>query len=254
MSTNILPFPIQTPAPSPTSQLIPTVQACTKCRFVKGCLLHVMTPAERAELAQQVVVSAPAKRGQHLYHQGDKMAGLYLLRAGAVKSYLDNEDGCEQVAEFYFPGDILGFDGFVDQRHMSAAIALETVSVCMIPYAQLISFAARVPDFWLALMRGASQRIIEADRHMLVLGQRSAPCRLAGFLLDMSEKFAGRGCSRTEFNLPMSRQDIANYLSVAVETVSRLLGDLQRLGAILVDRRFIRICAREMLAQMAAEG
>lgn len=182
------------------------------------------------------------------------MNAFYMLRAGSVKSYLDSEDGCEQVAAFHFPGDILGFDAMAERRHMSSAIALETVAYCTIPYERVMSLITSVPGLWSALMRGAASHIVDAEQHALLLGQKSAPARLASFLLALSHRFAARGCSATEFNLSMSRQDIANYLAVAVETISRLFTDLQRKGALTVDRRFIRISSVKALEDMANEG
>jgi CRP/FNR family transcriptional regulator len=182
------------------------------------------------------------------------MNALYMVRAGSVKSYIDSEDGCEQVAAFHFPGDILGFDALAERRHMSSAMALETVAFCTVPYDRVLDLAASVPGLWSALMRGAANHIVGAEQHTMLLGQRTAPARLAAFLLSLSHRFAARGCSPVEFNLPMSRQDIANYLAVAVETISRLFTDLQRRGALQVDRRFVKIRQIKVLEALASEG
>ena len=254
MQKNITPFPLRRPGLSSTATLRRVEPTCSKCNSAKDCLLEVVEPALRDELSQQIIAASSVKKDGYLYHQGDDMAGIHLLRGGAVKSYLNNESGDEQVVAFHVPGDVLGFDGLVDGRYKTTAIALETVSVCFIPYAQLTSFAGSSPQFWLALMQGAGRRIVEADRLALVLGQQSARCRLANFLINLSERFAARGCSPTAFNLPMGRRDIANYIAVADETLSRLLGEMQRLGAIIVERRLIRICGWKILKAMTIEG
>lgn len=246
MLNNVISFP---PPTSPGA-----VASCTNCRSSNACLVRSLDPAQRNDLAKYVLTSAPIKRGEHLFRQGETMNGLYMLRAGSVKSYIDSADGCEQVAAFHFPGDILGFDAIAERRHMSSAIALETAAFCSIPYERVMSLAAAVPGFWTALMRGAAHRIVDAEQHALLLGQKSAPARLAAFLLGLSHRFSARGCSRNEFNLSMSRQDIANYLAVAVETISRLFTELQRQGAITVDRRFVRIRSIEALEIMAVGG
>lgn len=227
---------------------------CTHCRSTTPCMVRSLPLEKRDELARYISAAAPIARGEHLFRQGEVMNALYLVRAGAVKSYIDSEDGCEQVAAFHFPGDVLGFDALAARHHMSSAMALETVAFCTIPYERILSLAATVPGLWSALMRGAANQIVDAEQHSMLLGQRSAPARLAAFLLSMSHRFSSRGCSPTEFNLPMSRQDIANYLAVAVETVSRLFTDLQRRGALDVERRFIRIRKIEVLEKMASEG
>ncbi len=242
MLTNVLSFPN------------PVLTSCTNCRSTTACLVRALDANVRGEVAKHVLTSAPIRRGEHLFRQGEQMTGLYMLRAGSVKSYLDSEDGCEQVAAFHFSGDILGFDALAERRHASSAIALETTAFCVIPYEKVATLATAVPGFWSALMRGAACRIVDAEQHALLLGQKSAAARLAAFLLALSHRFQARGCSRNEFNLTMSRQDIANYLAVAVETVSRLFTDLQRQGAIDVDRRFVRIRSLDALRAMASDG
>jgi len=246
MSDNVISFP---PAVAP-ERLV----SCLECRSANACLMRSLDEPLRQQLARFVFTSAPIKRGELLFRQGEPLQGLYMLRAGTVKSSLDSTDGCEQVVAFHFPGDILGLDALAEGRHMSSAIALETVAFCSISYDRIMSLAGTAPSFCTALMRGAANRLVAAEQHALLLGQKSAPARLATFLLGLSHHFSVRGCSRDEFNLSMSRQDIANYLAVAVETISRLLTELQRQGAISVDRRFIRICAREVLEEMAYDG
>lgn len=226
---------------------------CVNCRSATPCLVRTLPLEKRDEIARHVSAATPVARGEHLFRQGQSMNALYMVRAGAVKSYIDSEDGCEQVAAFHFPGDILGFDALAERRHMSSATALETVAFCTIPYDRVLGLASVVPGLWSALMRGAANHIVDAEQHAMLLGQRSAPARLASFLLSLSHRFAARGCSSVEFNLPMSRQDIANYLAVAVETISRLFSDLQRRGGLEVDRRFIRIRKMGLLESMANE-
>ena len=232
----------------------PGATACANCRSSTPCLVRTLPAERRDEIARYVSAVAPIPRGEHLFRQGQSMNAFYMMRAGAVKSYIDSEDGCEQVAAFHFPGDILGFDALAERRHMSSAMALETVAFCTVPFDRVLDLTTAVPGLWSALMRGAANHIVDAGQHAMLLGQRSAPARLAAFLLSLSHRFAARGCSAIEFNLPMSRQDIANYLAVAVETISRLFSDLQRRGALDVDRRFVKILQMQVLETLANEG
>lgn len=102
-------------------------------------------------------------------------------------------------------------------------------------------------------MRSAARQMMEKNNHALLLGQKSAQAFRQPPAVS-SNRFAARGCSRTEFNLSMPRQDIANYLSLAVETVSRLFGDLQIQGIISVDRRYVRILSLEKPRAIAGES
>lgn len=241
MADNVISFP-------------PLNATCGNCRWSKFCVARVLEPDTRSQAAKNLVCSGPLRRGAHLFRQGDELKSLYIVRSGSVKAYIDSEDGCEQTVAFHFPGDLLGFDAIAGEVHQSSAVALETTAVCSIPYARLAVVAIEVPALWNELMRAAAMQLMDKQSHALLLGQKSAQARFATFLLFMSHRFAARGLSRTEFNLSMSRQEIANYLAVAVETISRLFTDLQRRGVLEVDRRFIRIRSLEGLNELAHEG
>ncbi len=241
MADNIISFP-------------PLNVSCSSCRWSRFCVARVLEPESRGQAAKNLVCSGPLRRGAHLFRQGDELKSLYVVRSGSVKAYIDSEDGCEQTVAFHFPGDLLGFDAIAGEAHQSSAVALETTAICSIPYARLTAVAIEVPALWNELMRAAAMQLIDKQSHALLLGQKSAQARFATFLLFISNRFAARGCSRTEFNLSMSRQEIANYLAVAVETISRLFSDLQRRGVLEVDRRFVRIRALEVLNGLAHEG
>jgi CRP/FNR family transcriptional regulator len=232
----------------------PLSASCSSCRWTKFCVARVLDPENRAQVAKNMVCSGPLRRGSHVFRQGDDLKSLYVVRSGSVKCYIDSEDGCEQIVAFHFPGDLLGFDAIADGRHQSSAIALETTAVCSLPYHRLAQVAIEVPALWNEIMRAAASQVMEKQNHALLLGQKSAQARLAIFLLYMSNRFAARGCSRSEFNLSMSRQEIANYLAVAVETISRLFSDFQRRGILEVDRRYVKIVSLTALKDLALEG
>lgn len=241
MTDNVISFP-------------PLNATCGNCQWSKFCVAMGLEPEARVQAAKTMACSVPMRRGVHLFRQGDELKSLYIVRSGSVKCYVDSEDGCEQTVAFHFPGDMLGFDAVATGAHHSSALALETTAVCSVPFARLNTVAVEVPALWQALMRAAGTQLADKQNHALLLGQKSAQARFAIFLLFISQRFAARGCSRTEFNLSMSRQEIANYLAVAVETISRLFTDLQRRGVLEVDRRFVRILSLSALSELAHEG
>jgi CRP/FNR family transcriptional regulator len=241
MQTNVISFPA-------------SAVSCANCRWSKFCVARNLDAAGKAEVSKHVICSGPIRRGEHLFRQGDALQAFHVVRAGSVKSYLDSEDGCEQAIGFHYPGDMLGFDALAEGRYSTSAVALETTAYCSIPYDRVLTLANALPALWQEVMRAAAGQVMEAQNHALLLGQKSAPARLANFLLYLSNRFAARGLSRTEFNLSMSRQEIANYLAVAVETISRLFTELQRQGMIEVDRRFVRILSTDGLKELAYEG
>lgn len=232
----------------------PVTAACGSCRWSSFCVIGCVDAEHRTQTAKSLACNGPLPRGTHIFRQGDTLKNLYIVKSGSVKCYLDSEDGCEQTVAFHFSGDLMGFDAVADGRHQTSAIPLETTAVCALPYQGLFQCAVQSPPLLHEFMRVSAAQLAEKQHHALLLGQKSAQARFANFLLSLSNRFAARGCSRSEFNLSMSRQEIANYLAVAVETISRLFSDFQRRGVLQVDRRFISIRSLTMLREVAAEG
>jgi len=239
MATNIIDFP-------------KVALACGECRWNRSCVASACS-ATNAE-ANGLRCSAPLKRNSHVFRQGQALDYLYVLRSGSAKSYFDNADGLEQIVAFHFPGDLLGFDAVATGQHQTTTAVLETAALCRIPFHSVDNVAARAPKLWAEVMRAAAHQITEKNHHALLLGQKSALARFASLLVYLSNRFAARGCSRLEFNLSMPRQDIANYLSLVVETVSRLFTELHERRVIAVERRNVRILSLEQLRALAADG
>jgi CRP/FNR family transcriptional regulator len=224
--------------------------SCSDCSLTGLCLPHGMDGGEIEELEKIVKRLPPMQSGQHLYRAGDKGRSLYAVRSGAAKSYCITESGDEQVLGFTLPGELVGLDGLSDGFYTSSSIVLETSSVCEMPFESLESLCASLPGLNRQIMRIAAKEI-SADQQMLMqLGKRTAEERLASFLLSLSSRFRQRGLSATEFNLPMSRQDIGNYLGLAIETVSRLFAHFQEQGLLRVNRKQITIIDLERLKAM----
>jgi len=215
--------------------------SCQNCTLADLCLPHGMCQEEVEKLDAIVLRQPPLQPGQHLYRPGDKSHALFALRSGALKSYCITEDGEEQVLGFTLPGELTGMDGLNGGSYASAAVVLETSSICELPYSRLEGLCNELPGLQRQLLSVVGKEIT-SDQHMLMLlGKRTAEERLASFLLSLSTRYKQRGLSATEFNLPMSRQDIGNYLGLAIETVSRLFAQFQDKGILKVNRRQIII-------------
>ena len=149
-------------------------------------------------------------------------------------------DGTEKILGFYLPGELLGLDGLDQHRHPSTATVLETTAVCELPYERLKALCYRNPQLQGRLM-ACLGRELSREHHCLLMGQRPAESRLAQFLLDYSSRLKARQLSATEFVLPMSRSELANFIGVASETVSRLIKRFQDEGTVQIDHRQILI-------------
>ncbi len=224
--------------------------SCQNCTLADLCLPHGMEQRELEKLDSIVVRHNPYQPGQHLFRPGDSSHALYAVRSGALKSYCITEDGDEQVLGFTLPGELTGLDGLSGGSYSSAAVVLETSSVCELPFSRLEGLCHDLPGLHKQMM-GVVGREITADQHMLMLlGKRSAEERLASFLLSLSTRYHMRDLSETEFNLPMSRQDIGNYLGMAIETVSRLFAQFQDRKLLEVSRRQVKILDIDSVREM----
>lgn len=243
-------------ADSPTANVVTLSglkAACSTCNLHDLCLPYGMNDADVAELERIVSRSRPFSRGRTLFRADEPFRAIYVPRSGAVKTYILGADGSEQIIGFHLPGEVIGLDGMVEHRHQLTAQALELAGVCEVPFDLLEHAAARVPALQHQLMRLMSREIAGKEQQLLTLGDHSPERRLALLLLDLSQRYAQRGFSATEFNLPMSRQDIAAYLRLAAETVSRAFGKLQRDGLVDVDGRLVRITNSIALAAFSGQ-
>jgi len=224
--------------------------SCRSCSLTDLCLPHGMTQEEMVTLDGIVKHVPPLQPGQHLFRTGDPSNALYAVRSGCLKTYCTTVDGEEQVLGFALPGELVGLDGLGDGQYLSNSLALETASVCALPYDQLEELCIKLPALHQQVMRIVGKEIASNQEMLMLLGKRNAEERLAAFLLSLSVRYQSRNLSPTEFNLPMSRQDIGNYLGLAIETVSRLFAHFQDEELLTVNRRQVALLDLEMLRGM----
>lgn len=224
--------------------------SCSQCSLAELCLPHGMNSEELDRLDAIVVRSHPYQPGDHLFRAGDASRSLFAVRSGALKSYCTTADGDEQVLGFTLPGELLGLDGMENGEFASNALVLETSSICELPYSRIEELCRELSSLHRQLMRVIGKEITADQQMLLLLGKRSAEERLATFLLSLSERYKSRGLSATKFNLPMSRQDIGNYLGLAIETVSRLFAHFQDEELLKVNRRQIELLDMKQLRGM----
>lgn len=221
--------------------------ACKACSLKEICLPVGIDRDDLERLDSIIDRKHPLARGEHLFRVGDRFQSIYAVRSGSLKTYSTSEGGHEQVMGFQLPGELVGLDAISENQHPLAAKALETTSVCEIPFTDLESLSSQISGLQHQLLRVMSQEIRDDEQNMVILGQKSAEQRLAAFLISISNRFRRRGFSATQFNLSMSRSDIGNYLGLALETVSRLFTRFQNDGLLRVDRKHIELLDREKL-------
>jgi len=224
---------------------------CQNCSLYDLCLPMGLETSDLNRLDKVIKRSQSINRNNLLFRMGEPLKSVYAIRSGSFKTYLTNPDGTEQIIGFSLPGELLGMDAISEDKHTCTTKALETSSVCEIPFERLESLAREIPNLQHQLLRLMSKEIQQDQNLMLLLAQMPAETRLASFLLGMSERLNKRGYAANEFNLSMSRGDIANLLGMAVETISRLLSHFQETGLLSVERKHITILKLDELRRLA---
>ena len=214
---------------------------CKDCSLRELCFTHGMNEEDLNSMDAVVEQTRPLHKSDYLYRDGDKATAIYAVRSGCVKTVTESANGDEQIVGFHLAGELLGLDGFSEGIHTCNALALETSSVCELPLDQLEELCRMMPGLQKQMRRIMGKEVTAEHKQLLLLGKMSSEERLASFILSLSARMQERNWKVDEFNLSMPRQDIANYLGMAVETVSRLFASFQHDEIIAVDRRHITI-------------
>jgi CRP/FNR family transcriptional regulator, nitrogen fixation regulation protein len=186
------------------------------------------------------------QRNEEVFADGDASDDWFRVVAGTVRTCRVLADGRRHVAGFHFAGDFFGIEGLA-LRSMSAE-AVGDVVVMRYPRKAIERLAEANPGLARRLREMAFEGLADAQERMLLLGRKTAPERVASFLLEVAQR--GRRERRVE--LPMSRYDIADYLGLTIETVSRTLSALKRAGAIaLPSLHLVELLDRGSLAAVA---
>jgi len=221
---------------------------CSTCAFSQACLAEGMDKRSLMDLHVLVEHVGPFHAGEHIFREGDPFEAIAAVRAGTVKTYVIDRDGREHVLGFHLPGEVIGLNAIDGEHYPCNAIALDTVMLCRFSFPKIAVLATRLPGLQRQLFRLLSRDI---GRAALLAGDWSADQRMAAFLIGLSRRLSARGFSPNRFQLTMARTDIANYLRLAPETVSRVLRRLQEDGLLQVDRRELQILQREQLEMLA---
>jgi CRP/FNR family transcriptional regulator len=226
-------------------------KGCAHCSLQQLCLPAGIGVDGLRQLDSIVRRSRPIARGQSLFRMGDALEAVYVARDGAFKTVAISEEGEERVVGFHLPGELIGLDALGADVHRCDAIALTTANVCEVPFDRLAEIAAQVPGLQHQLLRVIGRSVGRDQDHLDMLSRRQASERIALFLHGMAERFRHIGQADAQFRLPMSREDIARFLGLALETVSRGFTRLQEDGVIAVDGRRVEILDRVELDRLA---
>jgi CRP/FNR family transcriptional regulator len=225
-------------------------RSCGSCALHELCLPAGINAEDLKQLDATVKDKRTLDRGDALYRDGDPFGALYVVRSGSLKTFVQNEEGDLQILGFHLPGEIVGVDALASDRHVSQAEALERSSICELPYLHLQKVMSDVPALHRQLMRIISREVVEEHKHLVVMGKQPAQERLAIFLVSLADRYSRLHRDGTMLTLTMSRHDIANYLGLVIETVSRLFTRMEEMGVLEVNRKSVRILRPDQLASL----
>ncbi len=221
--------------------------ACKDCSLRDLCLPLGLDDADMLALDRIVKRRRTVRKGEHLFRMGEPLQMLYAIRSGAMKTSELLGDGRIQITGFQLPGEILGVDAIDGDHHRCNAEALEISEVCEIPWGKLEELAQHISGLQHQLLRLMSGEIGREGQLLLMIGKMSADERLLACLLNFSQRQMRLGMSPTDIKLHMSRQDMGDYLGLALETVSRLFSRFQEEGLLTVRGKYVHLTSLDAI-------
>lgn len=230
----------------------PQARSGIECTACKVRLFSVCGALEAPELEELDRISHVANFAPKtmLFDQGALAGSLFNVTEGVVRLYKSLPDGRRQIVGFALPGDFLGL-ALMD-RYGVAAEAVTPVTACRFGRSAFLAYIDDKPHLLRRLHEFAGHELSLAQDQMLLLGRRTAEEKIAAFLLNLQSRYGRIGATSVTIPLPMSRQDIADYLGLSIETVSRTLTKLAREKVILIVPDGVRLMETTRLDQLAA--
>lgn len=215
--------------------------SCRECSLFDLCFAQEVAESRRAELDRIIRRQRPLQKEGHIFHAGQQLKSVCVVQAGTIKTYRLSKEGDEIVTGFHLPGELIGLDAIGDGRHPEFAVALEDSRYCEIPYRDFHKILDESPELNELMLKLLSADMAETRELLVVIGRMDARARVATFLVNLSRRLARRGEDGMRFRLSMDRRDLANYLSLTIETVSRTLSWMQKDGMLSVRGKLVQI-------------
>lgn len=223
---------------------------CRNCPSRHGSVFAELH-GEKLESLSQHKICGIYKKGQIIFHEESYPAGLFCIRAGAVKLFKVAANGKEQIVRLASEGNILGYRALIGgEQYAATAMAMEDSTICAVPrniFFDLVStdakLSARIMQLLTTELKMAEERIVD-------IAHKSVKERLAEVLLLLVEKF-GTKEDGVSLDIRLTREELANMIGTATESVIRLLSDLKKSGAIDLEGKVIKIIDRKALIKLA---
>ncbi len=223
---------------------------CNRCSVSQSCVVSQLSHEETEKMNALIKKMAIIDTGEHLYHQNDDMKNIFALFSGCCKEYSLDKEGNEKINNFYFPGDILALESISTKKHIFSTLALQKSQLCLIPCETLFLTMQESPMFLRQFTYMISQKIRHNNDIPITTNAKQ---RIAAFLINIFERLQVNEIPQEQIclSLPMSQFDIANYLGLAHETISRIFHLFQKNDLIKITHKKIDIINIHFLKSVA---
>lgn len=212
--------------------------SCKECKLSHLCIARDFSVEDKQRMDSFIQKVRILNKGEHVYHENDKVDYLYAIHAGTLKDYYVDADGQEYINNFYFPGDVLALEAISQKKYSFSAVALSDVKLCMIPVISLFAELQTFPALLKRFLQINSYKMLN-DKH--IRPTTNAKQRVADFLVNMLYRLEERNGKQQSFQLPMSQVDMSYMIGMAYETVSRVLHHFEEQKIIQIKNRQITI-------------
>jgi CRP-like cAMP-binding protein len=212
---------------------------CEKCALETNSIFKHLSRDEAMKLNYEKDFRH-YKKGDVLYHEGNRISGFYCINSGIIKVYKTGLDGKEQIIRFAKPGEIIAYRSVLSSEPAcTTSKVVEDCQVCFIPSEILISFIKTNPNFSLELMKLTCHELGEANAYITDLAQKTVRERLAEVLLKLVDDF---GLDDQKFlRISLTREELANIVGTATESVIRLLSEFKTDNLVELNGRRIKV-------------
>ena len=215
--------------------VVSRIRACSDCGQMETCFLASALPDESGDCASVVYRRKAVSHGERLFDRGAPFSALYLVAKGSIKTQRVTPEGDLVVTGFFLPGDVVGLDALGDDRYPSDAVVLTDSEVCRLQFQRLFALCSAKPRMHDWILSRIGWYLRHKENNLSWSRGLSSDLRVLQFFLDLHERLRQTETSRSTTTLPMKKQDIAHYLHITPETLSRNLAVLRKSGLLLID-------------------
>lgn len=222
---------------------------CKECNMEFTTMFKKLSPEQIDYLTANKTCSV-VKRGTVLYQEGNRISGVYCVNKGIIKIYKTGTEGKEQIIKFAKQGDIIGYRSVIISEPACTSVkVLEDAVLCYIPHQDFFHLLKENSEFAVEMLQVACKELGEANDYLTDIAQKSVKERLAEILLHLKEEF---GVNQEEIiNINLTREELANIIGTATESVIRLLSEFKSDGLIELQGRKIRLVNIQQLKKIS---